>query len=76
MSEAPEGNAAFRKEGTVREIEINGYTVHVIEKQNPTQFEVNWGTDDRFITINTHYMTWDETQSLIESFRRIIREDQ
>lgn len=76
ISETPEGNAAFRKEGTVREIEINGYTVLVIEKQNPTQFEVNWGTDDRFITINTHYMTWDETQSLIESFRRIIREDQ
>ena len=73
---AAEGDAAFRKDETVRNIKINGFELYIIEKQNPTQFEVNWSTDDRWLTLNTHYMTWDETQSLIESFRRIIREDQ
>ena len=60
------------------EIPLIEYTgsVHVIEKQNPTTFEANWATDDRWLTLSTHNMTWDETQSLIESFRRIIREDQ
>ena len=66
---------AFTKDGTIREIEINGYTVHVIEKQNPTSIEANWATDDRWLTLSTHNMTWDETQRLIESFRRVIREN-
>ncbi len=75
LSESGVGAAAFRKDGTVREIIINGYKVSVIEK-SPTEFEVNWQTDDRWLTLQTQNMTWDETQGLIESFRRIIREDQ
>ena len=73
--ESAEAEGAFAKDGTVRQITINGYEVHIIEK-SPTEFEVNWATDDRWITLNTKNMTWDETQSLIESFRRVIRENQ
>ena len=62
-------------DGTLRYMKINGYEVHINEK-SPTEFEVNWQTDDRWLTLKTENMTWDETQSLIESFRRIIREDQ
>ncbi len=76
LSESFEAEGAFTKDGTIREININGYPVHVIEKQNPTTIEANWATDDRWLTLSTHNMTWDETQSIIESFRRIIREDQ
>lgn len=76
FSESSEAVGAFTNEGTVREIKINGYTVHIIEKQNPTYFEINWATDDRWLTMTTTNMTWDETQSLIESVRRVIREDQ
>ena len=75
ISESSEADGAFTKDGTIREIEINGYTVHVIEKQNPTSIEANWATDDRWLTLSTHNMTWDETQRLIESFRRVIREN-
>ena len=74
--ESSEAEGAFKDSGEVREIEINGYTLHIIESQNPTEFEVNWATDDRWLTLHTQNMTWDETQSLIESFRRIIRENQ
>lgn len=73
--ESAEGDGAFTNNGTIREIEINGYAVHVIEKQNPATIEANWATDDKWLTLSTHNMTWDETQSLIESFRRIIREN-
>ena len=75
LSESAEANGTFSNNGTIREMKINGYAVHIIEK-SPTEFEVNWATDDRWLTLNTQNMTWDETQSLIESFRRIIREDQ
>lgn len=76
LSETPEGYGAFTKDGTVRELKINGYNVHVIERQSPTEFEVNWATDDRWFTLHTQNMTWDETQSIIESVRRIVREKQ
>ena len=76
ISESSEADGTFANDGTVREMTINGYSVHVIEKQNPTTIEANWATDDKWLTLSTHNMTWDETQSLIESFRRIIREDQ
>ncbi|MBQ6061607.1 MAG: DUF4367 domain-containing protein, partial [Clostridia bacterium] len=76
FTESDKGDGTFTNNGTVREMTINGYSVHVIEKQNPTTIEANWATDDRWLTLSTHNMTWDETQSLIESFRRIIREDQ
>ncbi|QTE67108.1 DUF4367 domain-containing protein [Clostridiales bacterium] len=75
ITESSEGVGAFTNNGEVREVEINGYVVHVIEKQNPSTIEANWATDDRWITLNTQNMTWDETQRLIESFRRVIREN-
>lgn len=75
ISESSEADGTFANDGTVREMTINGYSVHVIEKQNPTTIEANWATDDKWLTLSTHNMTWDETQSLIESFRRIIREN-
>ena len=75
FTESDKGNGTFNNNGTVREMKINGYDVHVIEKSS-TEFEVNWATDDRWLTLQTQNMTWDETQGLIESFRRIIREDQ
>ena len=74
FSESSEAAGAFSKDGTVREININGYAVHVIEK-GPKEFEVNWATDDRWLMLNTQNMTWDETQGIIESVRRIIREN-
>ena len=74
LSESAEADGAFSKDGTIRELTINGYAVHVIEK-SPTEFEVNWATDDRWLTLKTQNMTWDETQRLIESFRRVIREN-
>ncbi len=75
LSETNRGNATASNDGNIREIKINGHKVLIIEK-SPTEFEVNWSIDDRWLTLKTVDMTWDETQSLIESFRRIIREDQ
>ena len=75
VTEGNNGNATASMDGTLRYMKINGYEVHINEK-SPTEFEVNWQTDDRWLTLKTENMTWDETQSLIESFRRIIREDQ
>ena len=75
VTEGNEGNATASMDGTIREIKINGYKVHINEK-SPTEFEVNWQTDDTWFTLKTVGMTWDETQSLVESVRRIIREDQ
>lgn len=76
FSESFESAGAYSKGSNDREIQINGYTVYIIEKQEPTSIEVSWATDDRCFTLNTHNMTWDETQGIIESVRRIIREDQ
>ena len=77
LCESAEADGAFStKDGTVRTTEINGHTVYIIEKQDPAiAFETTWVTDDRWITLNTQNMTWEETQSLIESVRKIIRED-
>ena len=76
FNESAEADGAFStNDGTVREVEVNGYTVHVIEKQNPASIDANWYNDDRWFTVTTHYMTWDETRSLIESVSNIIREE-
>ena len=74
LSESDDAEGAFRSDGNVRQVEINGRPVHIIEKQDPVSYEVNWATDDRWLTLNTQNMTWEETQSLIESVRKIIRE--
>ena len=73
--ESAEGDGAFRPDGNARQVEINGRLVHIIEKQDPVSFEANWATDDRWITLTTQNMTWEETQNLIESVRKIIREE-
>ncbi len=77
FSEASVADGAISlSEGVKHETVINGYNVTYVEKQGYLGFETTWGTDDRWILLNTTNMTWDETQSLIESVRRIIREDQ
>jgi hypothetical protein len=77
FSESTEANGAFSLSGGIKhETEINGHKVIYVEKQGYLGFDTTWGTDDRWILLTTTNMTWDETQSLIEGVRRIIREDQ
>ncbi len=76
FSEAGAADGAFSlSEGVKHETVINGHKVIYVEKPDHS-FEATWGTDDRWILLSTQNMTWDETQSIIESVRRIIREDQ
>ena len=76
FSESAEADGAFRLDDSgIRQADINGHTVYIIEKQDPIAFETTWATDDRWFTMSTHNMTWEETQSLIESVRKIIREE-
>ena len=75
--EASVSEGAFRTsdDSIIRKVMINGREVHIIETQNPLSFDANWTTDDRWLTLITQNMSWEETQSLIESVRKIIREE-
>ena len=77
FNETGVADGSFRAEpdSIIYEVEINGYTVHIIEKQDPVSFEANWATDDRWLTLATHNITWEETRGLIESVQKIIREE-